>query len=340
MTSNNKGHLSKQKTHISSSIDQKRSRGKYEKVKIAPSNCEATGSYIEPLMSMADIDNVVIDLDERKVSCLYKLIKRLMDILVSLVVIFLTLPIMIYITRFIKKNSSGPVIFKQIRIKKNRRNCRAYSLTDRYYLDPKSNEFLKDRRKYQKESLAAGKNRRKLNQGAVYFFCPKDKKMKKDRRKTHLSGRLFVLNKFRTMYVDARERFPELYKYEYNEEEIKQLIFKNNNDPRIPDWARWLRKSSFDELPNFFNVLRGDMSLVGPRPEIPEMAKYYTDKQKKKFDVKPGITGLAQICGRGNLRFYKTLEYDLIYVEKQSLLLDLKILIKTLKQASNGTGAH
>jgi lipopolysaccharide/colanic/teichoic acid biosynthesis glycosyltransferase len=340
MASNNKGHLSKQSIHTSPSIDKKRSRGKYEKLEIASSSCETTGSDIKPLMSMADIDNVVIDLDERKVSGLYKLIKRLMDILVSLVVIFLTWPIMIYIAGFIKKNSPGPVIFKQIRIKKNRRNYWANSLTDRYYLDPKSNEFLKDRRKYQNESLAAGKNRRKLNQDGVYFFCQKDKKMKKDRRKTHLPGRLFVLNKFRTMHVDARERFPELYTYEYNEEEIKQLRFKKNNDPRIPEWARWLRKSSLDELPNFFNVLIGDMSLVGPRPEIPEMTKYYPDEQKKKFNVKPGITGLAQISGRGNLLFYQTIEYDLEYVKKQSLLLDLKIMARTIKETVKRNGAY
>jgi len=340
MTSNNKGHLSEQRTHTSSSIDQKRSRGKYEKVKIDPSNCETTGSHTEPLMSMADIDNVLTDLDERKVSYAYTLIKRLMDIFISLAVIFLTWPIMIYISGFIKKNSPGPVIFKQIRIKKNRRKYWSNSLTDRYYLDPKSNEFLKDRRKYQNQSLVTSKNRRKSNQGDVYFFCPKDKKMKKDRRKTNLPGSLFIFNKFRTMYVDARERLPELYTYEYNEEEIKQLRFKKNNDPRIPAWARWLRKSSLDELPNLFNVLIGDMSIVGPRPEIPEMAKYYSDEQKKKFNVKPGITGLAQINGRGNLLFYETLECDLEYVNKQSLLLDLKIIARTIKETVKQNGAY
>ena len=339
MTSNNR-HLSKHRTYTSSSMDQKRSRGKYEKIKMNPSNCETTGSYIEPLMSTADIGNVVADLDERKVSCLYKLIKRLMDIVASLAVIFLTWPIMIYIARFIKKNSPGPAIFKQIRIKKNRRNDWINSVTDRYYLDPKSNEFLKDRRKYQNESLAEIKNRRKLNHNELYFFCPQDKKIKKDRRKTHLPGRLFVLRKFRTMYVNAKERLPELYTYEYNEEEIKQLRFKQNNDPRIPEWARWLRKSSLDELPNFFNVLIGDMSLVGPRPEIPEMAKYYRNGQKKKFNVKPGITGLAQISGRGNLLFYETIEYDLEYVNNQSLLLDLKIIARTIKETVKQNGAY
>jgi len=200
--------------------------------------------------------------------------------------------------------------------------------------------MLTDRRKQKDVFRQPIDERRKSNPGKLYYLCPKDGKIKPDRRKIDLVGRPFTFYKFRTMYPNAKERFLELYTYEYSKEEIKHIKFKIENDPRVPKWAEWLRKSSLDELPNFINVLRGDISVVGPRPDIPEMMKYYTDGQKMKLDVKPGITGIAQIEGRGNLRFQETLKYDLMYVKNQSLLLDLKILIRTLKRTSSGIGAY
>ncbi len=152
-------------------------------------------------------------------------------------------------------------------------------------------------------------------------------------------GRLFVFYKFRTMYVDARERFPELYAYSYNDEQIRSMYFKLPNDPRLTRMGRWLRKSTLDELPNFVNVVLGQMALVGPRPEIPEMTAYYRADQLQKFAVKPGVSGLAQISGRAALRFQETIDYDLEYCAKRSLTLDLWILVMTIKAVVLQIGA-
>jgi lipopolysaccharide/colanic/teichoic acid biosynthesis glycosyltransferase len=142
--------------------------------------------------------------------------------------------------------------------------------------------------------------------------------------------KLFRFVKFRTLYADARQRFPELYAYRYNDQELKQLKFKVENDPRVTPQGRWLRRSTLDELPNFWNVLTGEMALVGPRPEIPEMLPYYKGEMLLKFSVRPGITGLAQISGRGRLGFHETVEYDVEYVRRRSLSFDLKVLLRTV----------
>lgn len=140
----------------------------------------------------------------------------------------------------------------------------------------------------------------------------------------------FLFCKFRTMYVDAWERFPELYRYEYTPAEIESLVFKLADDPRLTRVGWWLRRASLDELPNFINVLKGDMSLVGPRPDIPEMLRYYRDWQKTKFLAKPGITGYAQTNGRALLGFQRTLREDVLYVLERSFLNDLRVLVKTV----------
>jgi lipopolysaccharide/colanic/teichoic acid biosynthesis glycosyltransferase len=101
----------------------------------------------------------------------------------------------------------------------------------------------------------------------------------------------------------------------------------------------WMRKSTLDELPNFWNVLTGDMALVGPRPEIPEMLPYYDQEMRLKFTVRPGITGLAQISGRGRLGFYETVQLDNEYVRNHSFLLDAKILVLTLIKIVTRDGA-
>ncbi len=153
-------------------------------------------------------------------------------------------------------------------------------------------------------------------------------------------GSLFTFYKFRSMWPDARKRFPELYAYKYTQDEIKRLKFKKREDPRIIPELHWLRKSSLDELPNFLNVLKGDMTLVGPRPDIPEMVKYYTERQMKKLSVKPGITGYAQINGRGDLGFQETLEEDLRYIEERSLLTDLWVILRTVAACFEREGAY
>jgi lipopolysaccharide/colanic/teichoic acid biosynthesis glycosyltransferase len=143
-------------------------------------------------------------------------------------------------------------------------------------------------------------------------------------------GRLFKFAKFRTLYVDARERWPELYTYRYTPDEVAALYFKLKDDPRVTRVGRWLRTSTLDELPNLWNVLRGDVALVGPRPEIPEMLPYYTQETLAKFSVRPGVTGLAQVKGRGDLSFRDTVAFDVEYVQTRSVRLDVEILVRTV----------
>jgi lipopolysaccharide/colanic/teichoic acid biosynthesis glycosyltransferase len=142
-------------------------------------------------------------------------------------------------------------------------------------------------------------------------------------------GRLFTFVKFRTFWHDAVQRHPHLYNYRFSEGEIAQFSFKNPGDPRATRMGRWLRRTTIDELPNFWNVLTGDMTLVGPRPELPEMLPYYSDEHLLKFSVKPGLTGLAQTSGRGHLRFLEAAQLDAEYVRSRSLKGDLRILWRT-----------
>ena len=140
----------------------------------------------------------------------------------------------------------------------------------------------------------------------------------------------FRFVKFRTMYHDARTRFPDLYRYQYDANEFHALCFKNEDDPRVTRLGRWLRKLTIDELPNLWCVLVGDMRLVGPRPELFEIIPNYAPSEMLKFTVKPGITGLAQINGRGLLNWGETIGWDLEYVRTRTVWLDIKILFKTL----------
>jgi lipopolysaccharide/colanic/teichoic acid biosynthesis glycosyltransferase len=152
-------------------------------------------------------------------------------------------------------------------------------------------------------------------------------------------GRLFRFTKFRTFHADARHRFPHLYAYNYSPAEIEELQFKIPGDPRVTRAGEWLRRSTLDELPNLWHVLTGEMSLVGPRPEIPEMLPYYREDRLIKFSVRPGITGLAQISGRGRLRFRETEQLDAEYVRGRSLRLDLRILARTISLMLRQDGA-
>jgi lipopolysaccharide/colanic/teichoic acid biosynthesis glycosyltransferase len=143
------------------------------------------------------------------------------------------------------------------------------------------------------------------------------------------NGKPFTFYKFRTMYADARERFPELYAYVYSRSETETMFFKLASDPRCTRVGRRLRRTSLDELPNLLNVIKGDMTLVGPRPEIPEMLRHYLPEQLVKFAVTPGLTGLAQISGRNLLTFQETTTRDIEYVQRRSLRFDLSILVRT-----------
>lgn len=149
----------------------------------------------------------------------------------------------------------------------------------------------------------------------------------------------FRLPKFRTMYADARARFPEYYAYRFASGEFHRQYPTNRHDPRLTPVGRILRKLSVDELPNLWCVLTGQMRLVGPRPEAPEVLQYYTVEEMYKFACKPGITGLAQVNGRGLLNWGETLAWDLRYVCTRSVWLDLKIIAITLKHVITRHGA-
>jgi lipopolysaccharide/colanic/teichoic acid biosynthesis glycosyltransferase len=142
-------------------------------------------------------------------------------------------------------------------------------------------------------------------------------------------GVLFRFYKFRTMYVDARERHPGLYAYDYTSDEIETMYFKLPDDPRCTRVGKWLRRTSLDELPNLVNIIRGDMAIVGPRPEIPEMLPHYGVSQLAKFAVKPGLTGPSQIGGRNLLTFQQTIAYDLDYVSTRTVFGDISIIART-----------
>lgn len=151
-----------------------------------------------------------------------------------------------------------------------------------------------------------------------------------ERRQQVLLGRPFTFYKFRTMQHNAPELYPDLYDYQQQAADLQHFYFKTSEDPRLTRAGRWLRKTSLDELPNVLNVLKGDIALVGPRPEIPDMVPCYEPWQYLKFQVKPGITGYAQTNGRGLLSFQETVRYDVQYVLDKSWRTDVRVLAKTL----------
>lgn len=150
-----------------------------------------------------------------------------------------------------------------------------------------------------------------------------------------LNGRSFTLYKFRTMVADAEERRRELLHLN----EMNGPVFKLKADPRVTALGRFLRRFSLDELPQLWNVLRGDMSLVGPRPPIPEEVAKYQRWQRRRLAMKPGLTCLWQISGRNELDFDRWMELDLEYIDSWSPMLDLKILLKTIPAVLSGRGA-
>ena len=184
------------------------------------------------------------------------MLKRALDIAVSLIGLILLSPFFLIVALLIKLDSSGPVMFLQTRVGKG--------------------------------------------------------------------GRLFFIYKFRTMISEA-----DLLRRPILKEELSSASFQQKDDPRITRMGRFLRRG-FDELPGLLNVLKGEMSLVGPRPEVPDIVHLYSDREKIRLNVKPGITSMAIIKGRGDLTIQETLDWDIYYVEHHSFWLDLKILFATL----------
>jgi len=193
--------------------------------------------------------------------------KRLLDIAVSALLLFLAAPIILLVAIAIKLTSPGSVFFKQTRI--------------------------------------------------------------------GLNGRIFTLYKFRTMIEDAHERREEVSHLN----EMTGPVFKAKDDPRVTAIGRVLRKFSLDEIPQLWNVFRGDMSLVGPRPPIPEEVANYHRWHRRRLSMKPGLTCLWQISGRNNVDFDRWMQMDLQYIDNWSPLLDLKILVRTIPAVLSGRGA-
>jgi exopolysaccharide biosynthesis polyprenyl glycosylphosphotransferase len=194
-------------------------------------------------------------------------IKRLVDVVISLLTLLALSPLFLAVMAGIKINSRGPVFFKQMR-------------------------------------------------------CG-------------LNGRKFMLIKFRSMIVGSEVRQKELRRLN----EMSGPVFKIHRDPRVTTFGRFLRKFSIDEFPQLFNVLRGDMSLVGPRPPLPEEVDLYETWQRRRLSMKPGVTCIWQVSGRNKIDFEQWMELDLQYIDNFSLWLDFKLLARTFFVVMTGYGA-
>jgi lipopolysaccharide/colanic/teichoic acid biosynthesis glycosyltransferase len=158
-------------------------------------------------------------------------------------------------------------------------------------------------------------------------------------------GKVFQLMKLRTMYHGAGAASHKEYVAAYIQGTAERQqagnteIFKLVQDPRITSFGRWLRRTSIDELPQLWNVLRGDLSLVGPRPPIPYELEHYQPEHFQRLGVKPGVTGLWQVSGRNRTTFEEMVALDLAYIRTRSLLTDARILLRTVSVVLAGNGA-
>jgi exopolysaccharide biosynthesis polyprenyl glycosylphosphotransferase len=150
------------------------------------------------------------------------------------------------------------------------------------------------------------------------------------------NGRLFKFYKFRTMVVNAERQVQALS----HSNDVSGPVFKMRRDPRVTPIGRFLRRSSLDELPQLWNVLRGEMSLVGPRPPIPSEVARYERWQLRRLSMKPGLTCIWQVSGRSEVDFERWMRQDLEYIDNWSLSLDLKLLVRTVPAVLSGSGAH
>jgi lipopolysaccharide/colanic/teichoic acid biosynthesis glycosyltransferase len=155
-------------------------------------------------------------------------------------------------------------------------------------------------------------------------------------RRVGMNGREFTLLKFRSMYQDAQARLDALRA----RNEVSGPVFKMKDDPRVTRVGRFIRRTSIDELPQFWNVLRGEMSVVGPRPPIPSEVQQYERRHLRRLSVKPGITCTWQVSGRSSIGFDRWMELDLSYIDNWSLWHDVKILARTIPAVLTGRGAH
>lgn len=160
-------------------------------------------------------------------------------------------------------------------------------------------------------------------------------------RRIGYQGEDFTMLKFRTMRTDAEDVLPEVTHHIAGTElESEPKLFKLKDDPRIIRSGKFLRQSSLDELPQLFNVLVGQMSLIGPRPPLPREYAQYCDEEKRRMSVKPGLSGLWQVMGRSNLTWEETIELDLYYVDNRNTTLDLSIFFRRFKVVLSRDGAY
>lgn len=199
-----------------------------------------------------------VDLDTGDLSSFHRMIKRFLDVFISVCALVMLSPLMAITALLIKLTSKGPVLYTQMR-------CGQH-------------------------------------------------------------GRLFKIYKFRSMRTGAERLLPKLVDFD----KLKEPVFKLKNDPRVTPIGNLLRKTSIDELPQLFNVIKGDLTLVGPRPEEIALVRRYDPYFRQRLKGKPGITGLQQVTCRGTTDMMERMRYDLAYIANQSLWMDIKILFKTL----------
>ena len=156
-------------------------------------------------------------------------------------------------------------------------------------------------------------------------------------KRVGLNGRVFYIYKLRSMYADAEKRKQELMK----QNKMQGLMFKMDDDPRITRVGKFIRRTSIDELPQFWNILKGDMSLVGTRPPTLDEYEQYDSHHKRRLSMKPGLTGLWQVSGRSDIHnFEEVVKLDVTYIDNWSLGLDMRILVKTIGVVIKRTGAE
>ncbi len=149
-------------------------------------------------------------------------------------------------------------------------------------------------------------------------------------------GKIFSMYKFRSMCVNADKKLDELK----DQNEMDGPVFKMAHDPRVTKVGHFIRKYSIDELPQLVNIIKGDMSIVGPRPPLPDEVSQYNEHQAGRLSVVPGLTCYWQVSGRSDVNFEEWVEMDLKYIRERSLLTDIKIILKTFRAVFSGKGAY
>ncbi|MCS8573107.1 sugar transferase [Pediococcus pentosaceus] len=219
-------------------------------------------------IKMVENKKILIDEQAQNQRYVYRLFKRMLDIIASVIGLIMLSPVFLIVSLAIKAEDRGPIFYSQVRLGKGQRPFKMY--------------------------------------------------------------------KFRSMIVDADKKLEKLLK----QNEVEGAMFKMKEDPRITKVGRFIRKHSLDELPQLINVLRGDMSLVGPRPPLEREVSDYSEYDKQRLIVKPGCTGFWQVTARNDVDFEGMVNLDLEYIERSSILFDIGILFRTVAIVFKPNGAY